>query len=85
MSKWYAFAIDTFMSGWGPCGARVNVYCLECDSRDEADRVAAKLRARPEMRGVKVSQTPPKDSRGVLVSRADRTIAEFYYSTDEAK
>ena len=52
MNKFYVTATDKFMSGWGKAKGKINKLIIECDSLEEAERVCANLKKRPEMRYV---------------------------------
>ena len=53
----YVSMIDIFMSGWGPAEGKVNIFCIECDSAEQAERVAAYAETRDEMKRVRVHNT----------------------------
>lgn len=41
---------DSFLSGWGAAEGRVSVYCVECDTLEQAKLVAKNAKRRPEMK-----------------------------------
>lgn len=55
----YVSMIDKFMSGWGPCEGKENVFLVECDTDDQADAIVAAGVRREEMRKVRVHQSKP--------------------------
>lgn len=92
---WYVVDEDRFMSGWGQAVGLTNLVVLPCNGKDEADQVAATVRARPEMEQVRIvtrdvlqaelraTDTDPEGTSGVLWSLLDRRTAPRWYPKPE--
>jgi len=58
-APWYVLSTDTFMSGWGPATGRTNRLILPCESREEAEDVAAYARSRTDTKDVEIVSEKP--------------------------
>jgi len=56
---WYVTMTDKFMSGWGKAEGKINKLIFECESRKEAEVVAANARKRPDMKFVNITTNKP--------------------------
>lgn len=63
MTKRYAIAVDSFMSDWGNAAGGRSLVAIECETDEEVTFALAKLRARPEMKRVRLSLDLPKAAR----------------------
>lgn len=55
---------DSFMSGWGLAANGRSIYCIECQTEEEAAKAYAAAKERPEMRYVDTSNKPRRGRRG---------------------
>lgn len=46
---WYVNMTDRFMSGWGGASKGKSLYCVQCDTYEQAEAVLWAAEARPEM------------------------------------
>ena len=60
----YVSMIDTFFSDWGPAEGKSNIYLIECDSAEQAERVADYAKTRDEMRKVRTHDVAQKPQYG---------------------
>jgi len=58
---------DKALSGWGKAQGRKAIYCIQCDTRAEADAIEAAARDRSEMRYIGIA-TQARRSRGAQVT-----------------
>lgn len=55
---------DKFLSGWGHAAGGRSIYCIECDTREQADAVERAALDRPEMKYVTIAGAPRKGRKG---------------------
>jgi len=67
-APWYVSMTDTALSGWGLAEGLVNRHVVVCQSYTDAELVAERARAMPEMRRVSVSSRRPRLRAGWLVT-----------------
>jgi hypothetical protein len=72
----YVVGRDSFMSGWG-CAPRTSYYVIACNGWREAESVERRMKAKPEMRDVKLYAHPPEPGEGDHV--AIRPACDFTY------
>jgi len=58
----YVNMTDSFMSGWGRARNGPSYYCIQCDTREQADAVLKAAEDRPEMKRIAVNDKPRKKS-----------------------
>jgi hypothetical protein len=51
---------DTFMSGWGPATGKQNIYCVECDTYEQAQLILKNAKKRSEMKRARIVTTGRK-------------------------
>ncbi len=78
-APYYVTALDTFMSGWGEASGRRNYVCLPCESREEAEVVAANAKARTDMERVHIDTQKPEPTADVVLSLMTRDEAGRWY------
>lgn len=61
-AKVYVTCIDKALSGWGFARGRKNKLVFLCESRQEAEVVAANARARKDQRNVRITTRMPRMS-----------------------
>ena len=66
--KFWVCMTDKFMSGWGRATNKINKFCIECDTYEQAEIIERNARKRPEMKYINININKPKDTRRVLVS-----------------
>lgn len=54
----YVNMIDSFLSGWGLAQGGKSIYCVECDTQEQADAIERAASYRPEMKYVAQANTP---------------------------
>lgn len=59
-AKFYVLATDSFMSGWGLAENKSNVLVIPCDDLRTAEEVEQVLKARDEMKRVRVTANRPR-------------------------
>lgn len=59
MKKYYVTMTDNFLSGWGKAEGKINKLVLECNSYNEAERVARYASSRSEMKYINISSKKP--------------------------
>ena len=81
MSKeYYVTMTDRFLSGWGKAENKTNKLVLVCDGYDEAERVYAYARTRPEMKYVNICTNKPYyNSNRYYVSWVNKEIYPLWY------
>jgi hypothetical protein len=73
--SYYVTMRDTFMSGWGKAEGLINIYQVECDTKEQAEQVAYAGRGRDEMRSVTISEGKPP-----YYSRRTHLVSEKHYN-----
>lgn len=66
MSKFYAVATDSFMSGWGQAKI-ASYYVIECDDHEQMKAAMAYLESRSEMIRVRQNKNIPRSRPGYHV------------------
>jgi hypothetical protein len=56
---YYVTMTDKFLSGWGAAAGKINKLVIECQTHQDAERVARNARQRHEMRRVSIRATKP--------------------------
>ena len=70
----YVTASDAFFSGWGMAHEKVNKIVVEVETYEDATKVFKKLKARHEMKYVKIaSKRPSYSNEKYYVSEYDLT------------
>lgn len=70
----YVCMIDEFMSGWGPCRSKVNMFVVACDTEAQLERIERTARLRGEMVRVHRRYTAPRNTARRLITL--RTFAQ---------
>ncbi len=65
----YVRMTDTFMSGWGGASGKKNVYVVECETEEQANKIIAAAERRSEMKYVQLCLHPPRPRDGVVYTR----------------
>lgn len=60
MQPFYVNMHDTFMSGWGNAKHGRSLYCVECNTRKQADAILKAAKDRWEMKYVSLAMSPRK-------------------------
>ena len=66
--KYYVNMTDKFMSGWGPATGKVNKYCVECDTLDQAEQIERAAHQRSEMKHINICSKRPQPKANQLYS-----------------
>lgn len=61
--RWLAIGTDRFLSGWGLASGGTSVAAWACETRTEAEAMAARLRTRGDMLRVRVVYDGPRRYR----------------------
>jgi hypothetical protein len=75
----YVLANDSFMSGWGDAKNRTNTVILPCADAEEAAKVVAYVKSRPEMKRVRTLHRKPTLRAGILYSLMTREEAPVWF------
>jgi hypothetical protein len=69
---YYVNMHDTFLSGWGPARNGRSIYCVRCDTLEQAEAIERAAKERSEMRRVTIADKPRRARPGdhVAVKRA---------------
>ncbi len=59
----YVIATDSFMSGWGLARGR-SLYGVACETMAQAENVFRRMKARPEMKRVRITRNLPRTHKG---------------------
>lgn len=59
---------DTFMSGWGTARHGRSLYCVECETYEQAEAIAKAATDRSEMRRVAIATRPRRRRSGDIVT-----------------
>ncbi len=60
---------DKALSGWGLAEGRRAIYCIQCDTRAEADAIEAAARDRSEMKHIGISDKPRRPAGAKVTIR----------------
>lgn len=78
-APFYVTMLDSFMSGWGPAEGRDARYVAVCDSREQAEIVAANARARGDQGDVViVDQAPHIHRESLFVLMTSENSSRWY-------
>lgn len=64
----YVLSNDKFVSGWGRAKGKINTVVVPCETREQAESVAAYARYRNDQKYVRIVTNPPKEKAHVIYS-----------------
>lgn len=65
----YVCMTDKFMSGWGMARDKTNIYCVECDTYEQAEQIEQAAQRRSEMKRIRINSNPPRSTPRNLITR----------------
>lgn len=71
-APFYVTMTDRFFSGWGCAEGKTNKFVVMCDTIEQAEKIEAAARRRPEMRHVNIRETKPR-------AKADQWLSWRHY------
>jgi len=78
-SPYYVLATDTFLSGWGHSKSKDDVLVFVAKDFQQAERIESVLRARGEMKRVRINTTKPRLSESWYVQLfTEETYPSWY-------
>ena len=57
---------DSFLSGWGNASGKKNVYVVECETEEQANKIISAAEKRSEMKRVQLCLYFPRAREGVV-------------------
>jgi hypothetical protein len=69
MGEIWVNMLDRALSGWGKAQGRRAIFCIQCDTRAEADGIEAAARDRSEMKHIGISDKPRKPAGAQVTIR----------------
>ena len=59
IKRYYVCMTDKFMSGWGCADGKINIFIVECETKEEAIQIKYAAHKRPEMEHIKIRTKIP--------------------------
>jgi hypothetical protein len=75
---YYVCMTDKFMSNWGMAEGKINKYCIECETYEQAQIIYNNALKRSEMKYININMNLPKGKKYLISLKKFSELGEIW-------